>query len=443
MRFGVVSTCGLVMLLGAGCLKAVPPLTPMELAESHLHQGNPAKAIALLEPLYLVDRQDLAIGRALAQAHVKNGTADTFLKQLAAPATAADHYLRGLLLFSRSADASAPAISEFSKAVALKPDVAEFHYRLGLALLESERYEDALVSLHTAVQQAPQQRGWLLPLAKALHRAGQPEKAIAAIRDFVSGPPPSRQELATARALMDSMTDPFARIPQAARATFETGLTELYQRDQPQAAIISFEMVAKDHPDLGVVHTLLGLSHQRLGDAGRALDELKRAVELSPSDGKNHLYLAGLFSSHQRPETAREHLLKAIELHPLLDDAYAQLGDLALERNDLPAAEQAFRTWVAIAPDSLNARGKLALVYQQQGDWPAAENQLQAALEKEPENIEFVLRMGVLHADRFQKARTPQEKQAASETARVWLKRVLDAQPDNTIASRALQTLPP
>ena len=51
--------------------------------------------------------------------------------------------------------------------MALKPDVAEFHYRLGLALLESERYEDALVSLHTAVQQAPQQRGWLLPLAKA------------------------------------------------------------------------------------------------------------------------------------------------------------------------------------------------------------------------------------------------------------------------------------
>jgi len=78
-----------------------------------------------------------------------------------------------------------------------------------------------------------------------------------------------------------------------------------------------------------------------LGDAGRALDDLKRAVELSPSDGKNHLYLAGLFSSHQRPETAREHLLKAIELHPLLDDAYAQLGDLALERNNLPAAEQA------------------------------------------------------------------------------------------------------
>lgn len=443
MKLGVAGSFGLLVLLSAGCPKAVTPLTPMEQAEGLLHQGDAANAIALLEPLYLADRQDLTIGRALAQAHVKNGTADTFLKQLALPSTAADHYLRGLLLFSRSADASAPAIAEFSKAVALKPDVAEFHYRLGLALLESERYEEALVSLNAAVQRAPQQRGWMLPLAKALHRAGQPEKAVAAIRDFVSGPPPTRQELATARALMDSMTDPFARIPQAARATFETGLNELYQRDQPQAAIISFETVAKDHPDLGVVHSLLGLSHQRLGDAGRALDEFKRAIELSPNDGKNHLYLAGLFSSHQRPETAREHLQKAIALHPLLDDAYAQLGDLALERRDLPAAEQAFRTWVAIAPDSLNARGKLALVYQQQGDWPGAENQLKAALEKEPENMELVLRMGVLHAERFQKARTAQEKQAASETARLWLKRVLDAQPDNTIASRALQTLPP
>jgi hypothetical protein len=57
--------------------------------------------------------------------------------------------------------------------------------------------------------------------------------------------------------------------------------------------------------------------------------------------------------------------------------------------------------------------------------------------------MEFVLRMGVLHTERFRKARTASEKQAASDTARVWLKKVLDAQPENTIASRALQTLPP
>jgi tetratricopeptide (TPR) repeat protein len=430
------------LLLLASCPKALRPLSPLEQAESHLHQGESAKAIPILESLYRADPGDLGVGRLLAQAHVKNGTPDTLLRQLSAPKTAAEHYLRGLLLFSRAADATGPAIEAFSKAVALQPEIAEFHYRLGLALLEGERYEDALASLAIAVERSPNQRAWALPMAKALHRSGQQDKAVAAIRSVVMGSP-SPSEIATARALMENIADPFGRLPQAARPSFEQGLNELYQKDQPQAAIVSFESVAREYPDLGVVHTLLGLSYQRLGDAGRALDELKRAIELSPADGKNHLYLAGLYLSHQRPDAARTHLLKALERNPLLDDAYAQLGDLELERRDLEGAEKVFRTLVTIAPSSLVARGKLALVYQQQGDWPAAENQLRAALEKDPENIEFVLRMGVLHTERFQKARSPQEKQAASEVARVWLKKVLDAQPQNTIASRALQVLPP
>lgn len=433
----------LALLMGPACPPKVnPSLAPLERAEAALHQGDNATAIRILEPQYLATPNDLGLIRSLARAHVKNGSTTEALTRLETPHTAAEHYFKGLLLFSRAADASGAALDSFRKAVSLQPTQAEFHYRLGLALLESERYDEALPALSTAVSLEPNQKGWALPLAKAQYRTGQQGKAVESIRAVVTGTP-TASELSSARALMDMISDPFSRLPQAARPTFEQGLNALYQRDQPQDAIVFFELLAKEHPDLSVLHTMLGLSHQRLGDSGRALDELKRAVELAPDDGKNYLYLASVYLSHQRADTARTHLLQALERHPLLDDAYQQLGDLELERRDLAAAEKAFRGWVTINPASLPARGKAALVYQLQGNWPQAEAQLQAALAMAPDNMEFVLRIGVLHAERFQWARSVPEKKQASEAARFWLKKVLDAQPENTIASRALQTLVP
>src|SRR5205807_2284980 len=111
-----------------------------------------------------------------------------------------------------AADAATRAISELTRAVQLAPQQAELHYRLGLALLESERYAEALVPLRRAVQLAPERRGLQLPLAKALHRTGDDAGATAALAALVHAEP-SPAEVTTARALMDRLADPFARFP--------------------------------------------------------------------------------------------------------------------------------------------------------------------------------------------------------------------------------------
>src|SRR6185295_13058688 len=160
--------------------------------------------------------------------------------------------------------------------------------------------------------------------------------AVAALALVVQGSP-TPAEVKVARALMDQIADPFAAFPQAARPTLEQGIQWLQVADVPQQAIVSFEEILHDYPDIAVVHALLGLAYQRIDDAGRAVDELKRAIELQPDDGKAHQYLGELYLSHQRPKQAREELERAIKLNPMLDIAYYRLGDLALERRDLPA----------------------------------------------------------------------------------------------------------
>jgi tetratricopeptide (TPR) repeat protein len=413
-------------------------------ARAYLEENQPEEALALLRELHLQAPEDLDVARSLTEAHVKAGRTEGWIAELqgriAAGERAVDQYMLGLALFSRARDAGAPTVAAFERAIALSPDTAEYHYRLGLARLESEQYAAAVGPLRRATTLAPERTAWRLPLAKALHRTGDSSGAVEALGAVVRGRP-SPTEVATARALMEQIADPFAGFPKTAEAKLEEGLRYLKDLDAPQHAILSFEEILQDYPDLAVVHALLGLAYQRLDDAGRAVDEFKQAIERAPRDGKNHLYLGELYLSRQRTDAARAAFEQAVALHPLLDAAWFQLGDLHLERRDLAAAREAFTVAMSLAPDALPPRGKLALVYQLQGDYPAAERELRHVVEKDPENMEFTLRLGLLFTEQALKASRPEARKTAASEAERWLGKVLEAQPENAVASRALQQL--
>ncbi len=413
-------------------------------ARTFLDEHQPTKALGLLTELHRQSPDDLDVARLLTEAHVKAGRTDAWIAELQKRITdgerAVDQYMLGLALFSRARDAGAPTVAAFERATALAPDTAEFHYRLGLALLESEQYPEALPPLKQATALAPDRTAWRLPLAKALHRTGDSPAAVEALGAAVRGQP-TPSEVATARALMDHIADPFAGFPKAAEAKLEEGLRYLKDLDAPQHAILSFEEILLDYPDVAVVHALLGLAYQRLDDAGRAVDEFKQAIERAPRDGKNHFYLGELYLARQRPDAARASFEKAVALHPLLETAWFHLGDLHLERRDLNAAREAFLVATALAPDAVAMRGKLALVYQLEGDFAGAERELRSVVEKDPDNMEFSLRLGLLFTEQAMKATRPEARKSTAAEAERWLTKVLETQPENAVASRALQQL--
>jgi len=432
-------------LLAAGCKHGSSierVLSPHEQARVYMEQNQPARAVSLLEELHAKSPDDLDMARTLTEAHVKSGRTDAWIAEIqrrnAQAERAVNHYMLGLAYFSRASDAGAPAVAAFERAIALTPNEAEFHYRLGIALLESEQYAAALGPLRRAAELAPDRAAVRLPLAKSLHRTGDSAGAVAALSAVVRAAP-TASEVTTARALMNQIADPFASFPKAAEGKLEEGMRFLQELDVPQQAILAFEEILHDYPDLAVVHALLGLAYQRLDDAGRAVDEFKQAIELSPRDGKNYFYLGELYLSRQRAEAAREAFSKAVAFNPLLDEAWFRVGDLSLERRDLKAAREAFRILTWLQPEAVPPRGKLAVVYQLEGDFPAAERELRHVVEKDPENMEFSLRLGLLFAEQTQRTRKPEERRAAGEEAEKWLLKVLEEQPDNALASRALQ----
>lgn len=427
-------------LLAVGCVtaQATSPLSPKERAALAIQRGRPTEALTLLEPLWEQAPDDLELARAVAEAHVKNGSGQRLIDRLGADDRAVAHYVRGLVLFANARAAGGPAVDAFRRAVERAPQEAELHYRLGVALLESEQYPPAAEALAAALARAPERHAWHLPLAKALHHLGRGKEAIAALRLVVTHDC-TPQEAAVAKALMEEIADPFAGFPRSARPRLDQALGWLQVADVPQQAITELEDLLRDFPDLGVLHALLGLAAARLDDAGRAVEELKRAIELSPDDGKAYLYLADLYTARQRTSQARELYEKALERNPTLESAWFKLGDLALERQDYEKARGAFRTAVRLEPANWASRGKLALVHQLEGNWSGADRELRAELELRPDNLEAVLRLGLLHTEKYLKSKSAQDKQAAQTEASRWLEKVLEEQPENALASRALE----
>lgn len=414
-----------------------PALTAREQARALMADNRPAAAIPLLEEQLAQAPGDFDLARELVEAHVRALRTDELFTRYAQHPLR--DYLFGLAWFSRAADVDR-AIASLRAAAERFSEVGEVWYRLGIALLESERYPESLVALQRAAALSPERTAIYLPLAKSLHRGGDPVGAMRALRRVVeSGPSP--REVATARALADRISDPFAAVPRAVEAKLEQGLRWLHEADVPQQAIIAFEEILRDYPDLAVVRALVGLAYQQLDDAGRAVEELKRAIELAPHDGKNHLYLAELYHGRQRSAPAEEHYLRALELHPLLDQAYLRLGELALGREDLDGALRHFSILSHLRPEDPMVRLRLAAVHLRQGRHDAAEQQLTLVLDKDPDNLELKLQLGLLYLEKRAQARTVEQRRAATELARRYLGEVVNADPDNAFASRALESL--
>jgi tetratricopeptide (TPR) repeat protein len=403
-------------------------------------RGDHTEALRHLETLLKEHPDDLDSTRTWVEAQVKNGTPALALARFEQQDTAVAHYARALVLFSQAKHASGPAIDAFRKAVERSPQEPELNYRLGIALLESEQYPEAAAALAQSLSLAPTKTNWHLPYAKALARLGRAKEAISSLRVVVTSDCTS-QEAALAQSLMNEIADPFAGFPKAARSKLDQALGWLQVADVPQQAMNDLEDILKEYPDIGILHALLGLAAARVDDAGRAVEELKRAIELSPDDGKPYLYLADLYTQRQRGEQANDLYEKALERNPCLADAWFKLGDFALERQQLERARVAFRTASRLTPEGWFPRAKLALVYQLEHNWPAADKELRTELEQRPENLEATLRLGLLHTDRYLKSKTASDKRAAQGEATRYLERVLEQQPDNALASRALERI--
>jgi len=318
----------LVFLLACSATKlSTVPQSPEALQEGHqaLKERRWDDAIAAFRRALADEAQAPTAMRALVEAHFRAGRLDPLIEELerspdASPTDALAHYGLGVALYAQTAGAEARALEPLSRAAELAPKTAEYHFRVGVVHLESERFDAAIASLTRARELAPEEARHHVPLALALSRTGDRRGAIESIREMLELSP-TPHDLEVAHSVMARVNDPFREFPKAVEPEFQRGLDFLEKADSPQQAIVVFEEILDRFPDLAAVHSALGLAYHRLDDAGRALDEYRRALELQPDDPQIHLYVADLYFSKEKVDKAVESYREVVLRDPLSEPA--------------------------------------------------------------------------------------------------------------------------
>jgi len=215
--------------------------------------------------------------------------------------------------------------------------------------------------------------------------------------------------------------DPVAR----AASAFRSGLVD-EARTQLDAALAQSNSRAE-------AHRILGMVNLADGDASAAINRLRTAVRLNPSDERARIALANALLENDQfddaeqalndllrvlPASARAHYLlgltyqrqgrrvdairelqAALTHRPLLgaNTIHRMIGTLQQDEQDLDAAARAFTARVDLVPNDHDAHRDLGRVYSLQGDDVQARAELEVTLLLNPGDTDALTALGQLH----------------------------------------------
>ncbi len=263
------------------------------------------------------------------------------------------------------------AISSIRKALESRPQWAQAHYLLGLALASREEYQEARNQLSQSLEIDAGLLDAKQVIAQVHYRLGEWEACVERGRQYLlERPGATRTRLFVAQSLVrleriDEAEKELEQIPEAERN--------------------------------GEVFYALG----RIQLARGNLDEAKRLlVQADAQMPGQHEILANLIQidlRSDRREAAKKRLADAVEKDP--DNAEIQLlvGRMARAEADNAGAEAAFQKAIALDPQNLRTYETLARLYARMGRLDDAARTYEQALEVKPDEAQIHHMLGMLY----------------------------------------------
>lgn len=217
------------------------------------------------------------------------------------------------------------AIRELEEAVAIKPQFADLHYKLGALYARRNRLAEAAQSFRSALAINNKFFRARINLSLVLRQAGKPDAAI-------------QEAMGTRHSCPNFYRESLDALVTALRTGDEAEVTRLYGEmidERPSSAQISKEIAVEaiqngntdeairelkkalvlrpDYPDL---HNYLGIAYGNNGMLDDAVCEFEVALKINPFYSKARLNLALLYYDNSRYEEAQAQIDQVLAVQP-------------------------------------------------------------------------------------------------------------------------------
>ena len=224
------------------------------------------------------------------------------------------------------------AAKELTRAVTDHPGDFEAHNSLGTVLLRKKDPDKAIHHFEEAIRLSPLLLKAHRNLAQAYQRAGRPEEARNAT--------PRSREVAQKK----SNRSRAMLLVQSGKHLLDTGDATKALQQLREAVDLS--------PDFEDAQLSYGVALRHAGtDLEASRRALEKVLELNPTRAEAHYQLGVTLQKMGKAADALKQLRKAVELAPSLIEAQRELGNLALESGEYPTAKAAFDAVLAWEPD--------------------------------------------------------------------------------------------
>jgi tetratricopeptide (TPR) repeat protein len=235
------------------------------------------------------------------------------------------------------------AIRVFENVVRIKPDYAEGHHDLGMALWQAERRQEAMQEYEYALRLKPDYAEAEDTLGTALVKTGRPEDAI-----------PHYEEAIRIYSNLSSRAIKYGYV--AAHVNLGNALLT---QGKAQEASVHYEEALRLNPYDAEAHNNLGAALLKLGRPKDAIRHCEEALRINPDFAKAHNNLGCALEEVGRDQEAMEHWEKSLQLNPDDAEVHYNLG-FTLEKVDRSTeAIEHYKQALAIRPDFTLARNAL------------------------------------------------------------------------------------
>ncbi len=278
------------------------------------------------------------------------------------------------------------------------PDDPVVNLYLGEMAYRQNRFKQAATYLSRSPQFVSRSNTVAAHFAISYLRTGEKEKGLEILRRLPPEQIEDQEEFSVGIALaqLDLPADsaPFLaalqnRHPDSYDIAFDLTLVYMMAKDYSSAIHSATELIKRGH-ETAELDSLLAESFEANNQTQRAVDSLRRAIELDPQDENNYLDFATLCMNHRAFDDATKVLQVGLRLHPRSESLTFMRGVLYGMQDEYELAEKDFQKAAELAPErNLGAVG-LGVTYLEKGNAAHAITVLHDTLHQNPNDASLL-----------------------------------------------------